>query len=498
MTLFSAKRAGNRTVNWKSVLKRLDDNRWELPQSYKPAMRVPGLVFADDVLMELIQHDQCIEQVANVATLPGIVGRSMAMPDIHWGYGFPIGGVAATRVDGDGVVSPGGVGFDINCGIRLLRTDLTEEELRPHLRDLIATLFREIETGVGRGGKLQLSAGDMSRVLREGGAWAVEQGYGDPDDLEVTEEGGRMESADPKAVGERPRARGRSQLGTLGSGNHFLELQAVDAIFDRDAATAMGIGDVGQVTVMVHTGSRGLGHQVCTDSLKVLDAASHRYGIELPDRQLAAAPVSSQEGTDYLAAMCAAANFAWANRQCIVHWARGSFEQVLGRSWRDMGMRQVYDVSHNMAKIERHEVDGVQVRLCVHRKGATRSFPPGHPDVPDRYRDVGQPVFVPGDMGRYSFLAVGDPRAMEVSFGSTCHGAGRVQSRTSAKKLLKGHDIRQELEDDGIIAMARGWASLAEEASIAYKDVADVVRVSESAGLCKKVARLRPLGVIKG
>ena len=461
-------------------------------------MRVPGMVFADDKLLSLIKEDPCLEQVANVATLPGIVGQSMAMPDIHWGYGFPIGGVAATRADGDGVVSPGGVGFDINCGIRLLRTDLTESEIRPHLRDLVATLFREIETGVGRGGKLTLSAADINKVLREGGAWAVSQGFGDPDDLEVTEEGGRMERADPNVVGERPKARGRPQLGTLGSGNHFLELQAVDEIFDRDAATAMGIQELGQVTVMVHTGSRGLGHQVCTDSLKVLDAASRRYGIELPDRQLAAAPLSSQEGTDYMTAMCAAANFAWANRQCIVHWARESFEQVLGRSWRDMGMWQVYDVSHNMAKIEDHVVNGKRERLCVHRKGATRSFPPGHPDIPERYRKIGQPVFVPGDMGRYSFLAVGDPRAMEVSFGSTCHGAGRVQSRTRAKKLLKGHDIRGELEEQGIIAMAKGWASLAEEASIAYKDVADVVRVSESAGLCRNVARLRPLGVIKG
>ena len=485
-------------MDWMKVLKRLDDNRWELPQDYKPGMRVPGMVFADDKLLSLIKEDPCLEQVANVATLPGIVGQSMAMPDIHWGYGFPIGGVAATRADADGVVSPGGVGFDINCGIRLLRTDLTESEIRPHLRDLVATLFREIETGVGRGGKLTLSAADINKVLREGGAWAVSRGFGDPDDLEVTEEGGRMARGDPEAVGERPKARGRPQLGTLGSGNHFLELQAVDEIFDRDAATAMGIQELGQVTVMVHTGSRGLGHQVCTDSLKVLDAASRRYGIELPDRQLAAAPLSSQEGTDYMTAMCAAANFAWANRQCIVHWARESFEQVLGRSWRDMGMWQVYDVSHNMAKIEDHVVNGKRERLCVHRKGATRSFPPGHPEIPERYQEIGQPVFVPGDMGRYSFLAVGDPKAMEVSFGSTCHGAGRVQSRTRAKKMLKGHDIRGELEEQGIIAMAKGWASLAEEASIAYKDVADVVRVSESAGLCRNVARLRPLGVIKG
>ena len=426
------------------------------------------------------------------------MGQSLAMPDIHWGYGFPIGGVAATRVDEDGVVSPGGVGFDINCGIRLLRTDLTETELRPHLRDLVDTLFSQIHTGVGSGSRLKVSSREMDKVLTEGGAWAVGRGLGDPDDLDVTEEGGSMDEADPAAVGERPKKRGETQLGTLGSGNHFLEVQAVDEVFDHKAAAAMGIHEVGQVTIMIHTGSRGLGHQVCTDSLKVIESAGRKYGIVLPDRQLASVPVRSPEGAAYLDAMRAAANFAWANRQCIAHWARESFEQVLGRSWEDMGMRQVYDVSHNMAKIERHDVDGKSTLLCVHRKGATRSFPAGHPDLPDRYREVGQPVFVPGDMGRYSFLAVGDPRAMEVSFGSTCHGAGRVRSRTGAKKMLRGRDIRQELEDEGIIARARGWASLAEEASAAYKDVADVVRVSESAGLSRNVARLRPLGVIKG
>ena len=494
----SVERLGAVTVDWTKVLQKLDGDRWELPQDYKSGMRVPGVVFADDKLLHLIKEDPCLDQVANVAFLPGIVGQSLAMPDVHWGYGFPIGGVAATLADGDGVVSPGGVGFDINCGIRLMRTDLTEAEVRPHLRELVAALYRDIETGVGKRGRLKLNTREINRVLREGGRWAVEQGLGDSEDLEVTEEGGQMNGADPSAVGGRPKERGGPQIGTLGSGNHFLEVQAVDEIFDHNAAAVMGIHEVGQVTIMVHTGSRGLGHQVCTDFLKVIEAASRRYGIELPDRQLAAVPLSSQEGTDYLSAMCGAANFAWSNRQCIVHWARMSFEQVLGRSWRDMGMRQVYDVSHNMAKLERHVVEGKPVRLCVHRKGATRSFPPGHPDVPDRYRGIGQPVFVPGDMGRYSFLAVGDARAMEVSFGSCCHGAGRVESRTRAKKLLKGRDIREELEQQGIIVMAKGWASLAEEASLAYKDVADVVRVSENAGLCRNVARLRPLGVIKG
>ena len=485
-------------MDYTKILQRVDENTWELPQDYKPGMRVPGRIYADDSLLKFIAEDQCVEQVANVAFLPGIVGRSLAMPDIHWGYGFPIGGVAATAVDADGVISPGGVGFDINCGVRLLRTDLTEAEVRPHLRDLVATLFRDIHTGTGSGGRLKLSRKEVDQVLRQGGGWAVSQGMGDPDDLKVSEERGRMESADAEAVGDRPKTRGASQLGTLGSGNHFLEVQAVDEIFDPEAALVMGIREAGQVAIMIHTGSRGLGHQVCTDSLRVMGAATGRYGIELPDRQLASVPLSSPEGSDYLSAMGAAANFAWANRQCIAHWARLSFEQVLGRSWRDMGMWQVYDVSHNMAKIEDHDVDGKRTRLCVHRKGATRSFPPGHRDVPERYRGIGQPVLVPGDMARYSFVAVGVSEAMEASFGSTCHGAGRAESRTRAKKLLKGRDIRQELEEKGIIAMAHGWASLAEEAPLAYKDVEDVVRVSDNAGLSRRVVRLRPLGVIKG
>ena len=485
-------------MDWKKILQRVDDNRWVLPQSYKAGMRVPGMIYADEHLMSAIAEDPCVEQVANVAFLPGIVGYSMAMPDIHWGYGFPIGGVAATAVDGEGVVSPGGVGFDINCGVRLLRTDLTEAEVRPHLRDLVATLFRDIHTGTGAGRRLKLSAKEINQVLRQGAPWAVKHGLGDPDDLEVSEDGGVIEGADPDAVGDRPKARGGPQLGTLGSGNHFLEVQAVDEIFDKDVALKMGIREVGQVAFMIHCGSRGLGHQVCTDSLRVIEAASRRYGIELPDRQLAAVPLSSPEGTTYLAAMCAAANFAWANRQCIAHWARQSFEQVFGRSWRDMGIWQIYDVSHNIAKIEEHVVDGKRTRVCVHRKGATRSFPSGHPEVPRRYRDIGQPVLIPGDMGRYSFLAVGVPKAMEVSFGSTCHGAGRAESRTRAKKLLKGRDIRQELEERGIIAMARSRASLAEEASLAYKDVAHVVHVADSAGLSRSIARFRPLGVIKG
>ena len=485
-------------MDWTSILQKLDGLQWELPQSYKDGMRVPGLVFADDRLMQTMKQDQALEQVANVAFLPGIVGHSMAMPDIHRGYGFPIGGVAATRIDRDGVISPGGVGFDINCGIRLLRTDLLENEVRPRLSNLIATLFREIHTGTGTGGKLKLSNNDMDKILQEGAGWAVSQGYGDPDDLEMTEEKGRMKIGSTSVVGDRPRKRGASQLGTLGSGNHFLEIQAVDQILNYEAASSMGLHEKGQITIMIHCGSRGLGHQVCTDSLKTIETVGRQYGIDMPDRQLASVPVHSPEGETYLEAMRASANFAWANRQCIAHWTRECFEQIFSLSWRDMGIWQVYDVSHNMAKIESHEVDGQMTQLCVHRKGATRSFPPGHPDIPKRYQDVGQPVLIPGDMGRYSFVAVGVPEAMKLSFGSCCHGAGRLESRTRAKKLLKGRDIRQELQEQGIIAMAQSWDSLAEEAPIAYKDVADVVRVSEEAGLCRNIVRLRPLGVIKG
>ncbi|MBI4199138.1 MAG: RtcB family protein [Chloroflexi bacterium] len=480
------------------VLRRLDDFRWEIPVSYKQGMRVPGVIFADRKLMETIREDQSLEQVANVAFLPGIVGASLAMPDVHWGYGFPVGGVAATDVQDGGVISPGGVGFDINCGVRLLRSDLTEEDVRPHLRQLVAALFHNVPSGVGSSGRLRLKPQEMNEVMTQGARWAVKKGFGVPEDLEATEEGGCIRGADPSAVGPRPRQRGAPQLGTLGSGNHFLEVQVVDEVFDADAARAMGIHARGQVTVLVHCGSRGFGHQVCEDSLRVMNTATQRHGIQVPDRQLACVPVRSPEGESYLQAMWGAANFAFANRQCIAHWIRESFSQVFQRSWEEMGLSQVYDVCHNVAKIEEYVVDGKRRRLCVHRKGATRAFPPGHPELPTRYREVGQPVLIPGDMGRYSYLAVGTQAAMELSFGSTCHGAGRTQSRTSAKRLLKGHDIQQELEARGIIVMAQGWASLAEEASIAYKDVADVVDVAQGAGISRKVARMRPLGVVKG
>ena len=479
------------------ALRKIDDQTWELPADYKPGMRVAGAVIASDALLDEIVRDKAMEQVANVAFLPGIVGRSLAMPDIHWGYGFPIGGVAAMRTS-DGVVSPGGVGFDINCGVRLLRTDLEESDVRPVLDDLITVMYSKVPSGVGSRGKIHLGSAEIDRVMTRGAEWSVEQGYGDLDDLEVTEEGGRMDGADPDAVGHRARQRGADQLGTLGSGNHFLEVQVVDEVFDPAAAAAMGIEGVDQVVVMFHCGSRGFGHQICDDYVKVVSGAMRREGIELPDRQLACAPIESPEGKRYLAAMRCGANFAWANRQVIAHWTREAFEQVFKKPWQELGMRQVYDVSHNMAKIEQHEVDGKRVTVCVHRKGATRAFPPGHPDVPERYREVGQPVLIPGDMGRYSFVSMGGPQSMAKSFGSAAHGAGRRLGRQAAKRALKGRDIRAELAAQGIVVKARGWSSLAEEASEAYKDAADVVEVCHQAGLATKAVRLRPLGVVKG
>ncbi|MBI4497324.1 MAG: RtcB family protein [Chloroflexi bacterium] len=481
---------------WERLV-RVDEYHWEIPQDYKPGMRVPGRIIADERIIRELREDQSLEQVANVAFLPGIVKYSLAMPDIHWGYGFPIGGVAATRWE-DGVVSPGGVGFDINCGVRMLRTDLTEDEVRPRLRELVNALFRNVPSGVGSHGRIRLKGHEIAEVLAQGAAWAVAQGYGWPEDLEHMEEGGCLRSADPAQVSERARSRGAPELGTLGSGNHFLEVQVIDEVYLPEVAQALGITGPGQVTIMVHCGSRGLGHQVCQDFLKTVEAATRKYGIELPDRQLACAPVSSPEGKEYLGAMACGANFAWANRQCITHWVRESFSQVFGKTPHDLGMRLIYDVCHNIAKREEHQVNGRAVTLCVHRKGATRAFPPGHLQVPAAYREVGQPVIIPGDMGRYSFLAVGTGTAMGESFGSTCHGAGRVQSRGAAKRMLQGVDIAARMLERNIIVRAENMKLLAEEASEAYKDVADVVDVVEQAGIARKVARARPMGVIKG
>ena len=482
---------------WQGRLNKIDDYRWEIPQDYKPGMRVPGLVYADEAMLEVIKEEQSLEQIANVAFLPGIVGRSMAMPDIHWGYGFPIGGVAATRVS-DGVISPGGVGYDINCGVRLLRTNLNEDEVKPKIKELINSLFTNVPSGLGSEGKIRISEKEIDKVLTDGAHWAIKHGFGLPEDLEVTEERGCMKGADPEKVSAKAKKRGTPQLGTLGSGNHFLEVQVVREIYDQASAKAMGIDEIGQVLVLIHTGSRGFGHQVCDDYLRIMEEAVRRYDISLPDRQLACAPIESKEGKDYLAAMACAANYAWTNRLCIAHWARESVVKVFGKSLKELGMEQIYDVTHNIAKIEEHNVNGKKLTLCIHRKGATRAFPAGHKDVTQRYREVGQPVLIPGDMGRCSYVAIGTEKAMAETFGSTCHGAGRVQSRGAAKRSLRGTDIAHELVAKGITVKAGSMGSLAEEASQAYKDVTQVVEVTHQAGISRKVAMASPIGVIKG
>jgi tRNA-splicing ligase RtcB len=483
--------------DWQEPLEKVDDYRWRIPQSYKAGMRVPGLIYSDEGMLQHIRDENALEQVANVAFLPGIVRHSLAMPDIHWGYGFAIGGVAAMRVD-DGVVSPGGVGFDINCGVRLLRTNLTQEDVKPRLRELVDAMYNNVPSGLGSKGKIKLRHGEIDQVLARGSRWAVERGYGTAEDLETTEEQGSMAGVDPDKVSQKAKERGTPQLGTLGSGNHFLEVAVVDEIQEPEIGQVMGIQQLGQVVLMIHCGSRGLGHQVCDDYLKQMVGAVQRYGIELPDRQLACAPVQSPEGQAYLAAMKCAANYAWANRQCISHWVRESFCQVLGRSPNEVGLELVYDIAHNIAKIEKHRLDGKTVTLCVHRKGATRAFPPGHPDVSTKYAKIGQPVLIPGDMGRVSYLLVGTETAMSETFGSTCHGAGRMESRSSAKRRLHGRDVLNELEARGIMVRAGSLSGLAEEASEAYKDVTDVVRVAHNADICKIVLRTRPIAVIKG
>jgi tRNA-splicing ligase RtcB (3'-phosphate/5'-hydroxy nucleic acid ligase) len=484
-------------ANWKEVIHKIDSNRWKIQPSYKAGMLVPGLIYASENMIGQIFEDQAFQQVVNVSFLPGIVGHSLAMPDIHYGYGFPIGGVAATRVK-DGVVSPGGVGFDINCGIRLLRTNLSVEEIKPRIEDLVYALYSSVPSGVGSEGKIKINEKELDKVLLKGAAWAVERGYGESEDLVFTEEKGCLKSADCDKVSQKAKKRGLPQLGTLGSGNHFLEIQVVEQIYEREIAQAMGIMETGQILLTVHTGSRGLGHQVCDEYIRVMSGAMLRYGINLPDRQLACAPVQSSEGQDYLSAMACAANYAWANRQCITHWVRESFIKVLGKSPRELGLEQIYDVAHNIAKIEQYNLDGKNQSLCVHRKGATRAFPAGHADLPALYRNIGQPVLIPGDMGRYSYIAVGTETAMRETFGSTCHGAGRLQSRTAAKKGLRGSDVAHKLAMRGIFVKADSMGSLAEEASEAYKDVAEVVEVTQKADISRKVARTVPLGVIKG
>jgi len=478
-------------------IERVDEYRWRIPPDAKPGMRVPAIIFADEKLMEQIRHDLSLEQAANSAMLPGIVKAAYAMPDIHQGYGLPIGAVVATDAEG-GVITPGGVGYDINCGVRLLRTDLTKTEVLPRLRELVNGLFAAIPAGVGTQGKVRLTRDNQSKPLEQGARFAVEQGLGLPEDLVTAEASACIAGADPDAVSPKAHERGRSQLGTLGSGNHFLEVQIVEQIYDEQAANVLGLFP-GQVTVMIHSGSRGFGHQVCTDYLATMERAMRKYGIELPDRQLACTPLRSEEGTAYLGAMRAAANYAWANRQCLTHWAREVFQKAFRKSPRDLGMWVVYDVAHNIAKLEEHEVEGKRMRLLVHRKGATRAFPPGHPELPERYRSIGQPVLVPGDMGRASFVLVGTRGAMLETFGSTCHGAGRLLSRAAAVRAARGRSIERELEDThGVYVRATGRDSVKEEMPEAYKNVQDVVTVCHNAGISKMVAKLKPIGCIKG
>jgi tRNA-splicing ligase RtcB len=419
------------------------------------------------------------------------------MPDIHWGYGFPIGGVAATRVK-DGVISPGGVGFDINCGVRLVRTSLTEDEVRPKIEELVVELFHNIPSGLGSEGKIKASKKELDEVMVQGSRWALERGYGLSEDIIATEESGCLKGARADKVSDKAKKRGLPQLGTLGSGNHFLEVAVVAEIYDNNAAKVMGIEELGQIVVLIHTGSRGFGHQICSDYVAILGQAVKKYGINLPDRQLACAPIESPEGRDYLAAMACAANYAWTNRQFILHWARESFAKIFKKSQAELGMRQIYDVCHNIAKLENYAIGGKTEKLCVHRKGATRAFPAGHPDVPEAYREIGQPVLIPGDMGRCSYVALGTDTAMAETFGSTCHGAGRMMSRGAAKRSLRGVDVARSLAARGITVKAGSMASLAEEASPAYKDVSEVVEITHQAGISRKIVKTKPIGVIKG
>lgn len=476
-------------------IEKLDDYRWEIPKT--GGMQVPARLYATERMMEHILSDNAPQQAANVAHMPGILDASLAMPDIHWGYGFPIGGVAAFDPD-DGVISPGGVGYDINCGVRLLSSKLTKDEIDQQAAErLVDALFHRVPTGVGSSGALRVDDRTLRRVLQRGAEWAVNEGYGSTADLDVIEEGGRVDGADPDAVSTRARERGLNQIGTLGSGNHFLEVGYVSEIYDEKAARTMGLTK-GNVTAIIHSGSRGFGYQVCDDALQDMDRAMNKYNIDLPDRQLACTPIDSSEGQTYIRAMRCAINYAFANRQVMAHNTRLAFEEALDVTPREHGLHTVYEVAHNIAKFETHRVNGCETEVCVHRKGATRALPADHPLVPGRYRNVGQPVLIPGDMGRYSYVLVGTEKAMDETFGSTCHGAGRQMSRRQARKTAGNRNIAAELANQGVIVRGESTRTVREEISEAYKDVADVVAAVEGAGLSKKVAQLRPLGVIKG
>lgn len=480
----------------KRDFRRIERFIWELPKGTRPDMRVPARMFADPELLDAAFRDRTVEQLINTTTLPGIVKYALAMPDFHQGYGFPIGGVAAMRTD-TGVISPGGVGYDINCGVRLLASHLEQDEIAPYLQDLTAALYRSCPSGVGGKGRVRVSERELDELVTKGARWALKRGLARAEDLARTEEGGCMPGADPSQVSARAKQRGRPQVGSLGAGNHFLEIDVVEEVYDPGVADVFGLRE-GQVVVQIHCGSRGYGHQICDDYVKRLQSAVQKYGIKLPDRELVCAPIDSPEGRAYYGAMACAVNYAFVNRQVLAMGVREAFEQVLAGKVKNFDLYQVYDVAHNIAKFEEHEVDGRKVRLCVHRKGATRAFGPGRPEVPEDYREVGQPVLVPGSMGTSSYVLVGTQRAMEISWGSTCHGAGRVMSRRQALKRIWGADLRRELEEQGIVIRAGSMKGLAEEAPAAYKDVSRVVEVVHGAGIARKVARLRPLVVIKG
>lgn len=475
---------------------KISDYEWEIPKSYRKDMRVPVRLFATKRLLEEVMNDRSIEQAVNSATLPGLVGHVLVMPDMHQGYGFPIGGVAATRYP-EGVISPGGIGYDINCGVRLLASEIPHEQAERRIKDLISALYNYCPSGVGVKGHLRLNQKQLDQVCNQGSLWALKKGYATQNDLRRTEESGKLDGADPSKMSQRAKDRGRPQLGTLGAGNHFIEVDIVESVFDAEAAKVMGLQQ-GNIAVQIHCGSRGLGHQVCSDYVRELQGAVQRYNIKLPDRELVCAPLDSQEGQAYLAAMRCAANYAFANRQVLTHFARQAFEEIFVGKVDNWELSQVYDIAHNMGKIEIHRVDGEDIKVCVHRKGATRAFGPGSPDLPPEYQEIGQPVLVPGSMGTASWVLTGTKESMQRSFGSSCHGAGRVMSRKQAKKTIRGDRLLNELEEEGIHVRAGSLPGLAEEAPQAYKDVDAVVGTVIGVGIAKKVARLRPLAVVKG
>lgn len=484
-------------MTWDGPLNKIDDFRWEIPQSYKPGMRTSSVIYADEKMLEVIRQDNALEQAANITFMPGILGKALAMPDIHWGYGFPIGGVIAES-DEDGIISPGGLGFDINCGVRMVRTNLSSKDIEGKTKELVDELFRRVPCGVGSKSDINARGDEIDKVLNEGSRWAIDNGYGWEEDLEVTEENGTYRQADASKVSVKAKQRGRTQIGTLGAGNHFLEIDKVNRVFDKETGTKFGITGEDQIVVTVHCGSRGLGHQVATDYLKEMESRLSTYDFTLPDRQLACAPIHSREGEDYFAAMAAAANFGWANRQLILYGIREAFRTVMHRSPEEMGMHMVYDVAHNIAKKEEYVVDGRKRVAYIHRKGATRALPAGHSLVPRKYADAGQPVIIPGDMGTASYLLVGAEGSVRESFGSTCHGAGRLMSRKAAMRKYNVREVRQRLADKGIYIKSATNEGILEEAPGAYKNIDDVVRITHEAGLSKMVARVVPVGVMKG